>query len=168
MDGTRPAGAPGLDKQGCGTPFGPDRLPQESPDPMSGQIRALLAAVGLQDSACDMKGMARALRDAGIDVIYAGSCQTSDEVVNAAVQEDVDVLGLSLASGSHAAVFPVIFARLHLEGAEDMIVLTGGAVRDEDAETLRKMGVKEVMSEDAPPQAMVDMLKRLVDERGPR
>jgi len=135
---------------------------------MSGQIRVLLATVGLQDSARDMKGMARALRDAGIDVIYAGCCQTPDEVVNAAIQEDVDVLGLSLASGSHAAVFPAIFARLRLEGAEDMIVVARGAIRDEDAETLRKMGVKEVMTEDARPQVMVDMLKRLVDERGPR
>lgn len=135
---------------------------------MSGQIRILLVTVGLHDSARDMKGAARALRDAGMDVIYAGCCQTPDEVVNAAVQEDVDVLGLSLASGSHAAVFPPIFARLHLEGAADMIVVASGAIRDEDVEMLRKMGVKEVMSEDAPPQAVVDLLKRLVSERGPR
>ena len=128
----------------------------------------LLATVGLEGSDRDVKEVARALRDAGMDVIYAGPGRTADEVVTAAVQEDVDILGLSLASGGHALVFPTIFARLHLEGAEDIIVVAGGVMTEEDAKALKKMGVKEVMSADTPPQTMVATLRRLVVERGPR
>jgi methylmalonyl-CoA mutase C-terminal domain/subunit len=103
-----------------------------------------------------------------MDVIYTGLHRTPEEVVTAAIQEDVDVLGVSLLSGVQMTVFPKILEKLRQEGAADMIVVAGGVMPDEDVAALKKMGVKEVMLQDTPPQAVIDMLKRLVAERGPR
>jgi methylmalonyl-CoA mutase C-terminal domain/subunit len=135
---------------------------------MTVPIRVLLAKVGLDGHDRGVKVVARALRDAGMDVIYTGLHRTPDEVVTAAIQEDVDVLGVSLLSGVQMTVFPRIFAKLRNEGAEDMIVVAGGVMPDEDVVALKKLGVKEVMLQDTPPQAIIDTLKRLVAERGPR
>jgi 2-hydroxyisobutanoyl-CoA mutase small subunit len=135
---------------------------------LSGPIRVLLAKVGLDGHDRGVKVVARALRDAGMDVIYTGLHRTPDEVVTAAIQEDADVLGVSLLSGVQMTVFPKIFDKLKKEGAGDMIVVAGGVMPDEDVAALKKMGVKEVMLQDTPPQAIIDMLKRLVAERGPR
>jgi 2-hydroxyisobutanoyl-CoA mutase small subunit len=131
-------------------------------------IRVLLAKVGLDGHDRGVKVVARALRDAGMDVIYTGLHRTPDEVVTAAIQEDVDVLGVSLLSGVQMTVFPKIFAQLRKEGADDMIVVAGGVMPDEDVAALKKMGVKEVMLQDTPPRTIIDTLKRLVAERGPR
>jgi len=103
-----------------------------------------------------------------MDVIYTGLHRTADEVVTAAIQEDVDILGVSLLSGVQMTVFPKIFAKLKADGAEDMIVVAGGVMPDEDVVELKKMGVKEVLLQDTPPQAIIDTLKRLVEERGAR
>jgi len=135
---------------------------------LSGPIRVLLAKVGLDGHDRGVKVVARALRDAGMDVIYTGLHRTPDEVVTAAIQEDADVLGVSLLSGVQMTVFPKIFDKLKKEGAGDMIVVAGGVMPDEDVAALKKMGVKEVMLQDTPPQAIIDTLKRLVAERGPR
>lgn len=135
---------------------------------MDSPIRVLLAKVGLDGHDRGVKVVARALRDAGMDVIYTGLHRTPDEVVTAAIQEDVDVLGVSLLSGVQMTVFPKIFDRLKKEGAEDMIVVAGGVMPDEDVAALKELGVKEVMLQDTPPQAIIDTLRRLVDERGPR
>jgi methylmalonyl-CoA mutase C-terminal domain/subunit len=135
---------------------------------MDTPIRVLLAKVGLDGHDRGVKVVARALRDAGMDVIYTGLHRTPDEVVTAAIQEDVDVLGVSLLSGVQMTVFPKIFDKLKKEGAEDLIVVAGGVMPDEDVAALKKLGVKEVMLQDTPPQAIIDMLKRLVAERGPR
>ena len=135
---------------------------------MSTPIRVMLAKVGLDGHDRGVKVVARALRDAGMDVIYTGLHRTPDEVVTAAIQEDVDVLGVSLLSGVQMTVFPKIFARLKKEGADDMIVIAGGVMPDEDVAALKKMGVKEVMLQDTPPQAIIDKLRQLVSERGPR
>ena len=135
---------------------------------MSGPIRVLLAKVGLDGHDRGVKVVARALRDAGMDVIYTGLHRTPDEVVTAAIQEDVDVLGVSLLSGVQMTVFPKIFDRLKKEGADDMIVVAGGVMPDEDVAALKKLGVKEVMLQDTPPQAIIDRLRQLVSERGPR
>ncbi len=135
---------------------------------MDTPIRVLLAKVGLDGHDRGVKVVARALRDAGMDVIYTGLHHTPDDVVTAAIQEDVDVLGVSLLSGVQMTVFPKIFDKLKKEGAEDMIVVAGGVMPDEDVAALKEMGVKEVMLQDTPPQAIIDMLKRLVAERGPR
>jgi methylmalonyl-CoA mutase cobalamin-binding domain/chain len=135
---------------------------------MSTPIRVLLAKVGLDGHDRGVRVVARALRDAGMDVIYAGLHRTPDEVVTAAIQEDVDILGVSLLSGVQMTVFPKIFDKLRAEGADDIIVVAGGVMPDEDVVALKKMGVKEVMLQDTPPQAIVDMLRKLVAERGAR
>ena len=135
---------------------------------MSTPIRVMLAKVGLDGHDRGVKVVARALRDAGMEVIYTGLHRTPDEVVSAAIQEDVDVLGVSLLSGVQMTVFPKIFDRLKKEGADDMIVVAGGVMPDEDVAELKKMGVKEVMLQDTPPQAIIDRLRQLVSERGPR
>ncbi len=135
---------------------------------MSSPIRVLLAKVGLDGHDRGVKVVARALRDAGMDVIYSGLHRTPDEVVTAAIQEDVDVLGVSLLSGVQMTVFPKILDQLKKHGAEDMIVVAGGVMPDEDVAALKQMGVKEVMLQDTPPQAIIDTLKKLVAERGPR
>ena len=135
---------------------------------MSGPIRVLLAKVGLDGHDRGVRVVARALRDAGMDVVYTGLHRTPDEVVTAAIQEDVDILGVSLLSGVQMTVFPKILDKLRKEGADDIIVVAGGVMPDEDVVALKKMGVQEVMLQDTPPQAIIDRLRQLVSERGPR
>jgi methylmalonyl-CoA mutase C-terminal domain/subunit len=126
----------------------------------------LLAKVGLDGHDRGVKVVARTLRDAGMDVIYSGLHRTPEEVVNAAVQEDVDVLGVSLLSGVQLTVFPRIFQLLTDKGVDDMIVIAGGVMPDEDVVELKRMGVREVLLQDTPPEAIVKTLTRLVSERG--
>ena len=135
---------------------------------MTQPIRVLLAKVGLDGHDRGVKVVARTLRDAGMDVIYSGLHRTPEEVVTTAIQEDVDVLGVSLLSGVQLTVFPKIFDLLHRNGADDMIVVAGGVMPDEDVVELKKMGVREVMLQDTPPQAIIDTLRQLVAERGER
>jgi methylmalonyl-CoA mutase cobalamin-binding domain/chain len=135
---------------------------------MEQPIRVLLAKVGLDGHDRGVKVVARALRDAGMDVIYTGLHRTPDEVVTAAIQEDVDVLGVSLLSGVQLTVFPKIFRLLKEQGAEDLIVVAGGVMPDEDVAELKRLGVSEVMLQDTPPQAIIDTLRKLVSERGAR
>ena len=135
---------------------------------MAQPIRVLLAKVGLDGHDRGVKVVARALRDAGMDVIYTGLHRSPEEVVTAAIQEDVDVLGVSLLSGVQMTVFPKIFDLLRKNGSEDMIVVAGGVMPDEDVVRLKEMGVHEVLLQDTPPQAIIDTLRRLVEERGAR
>ena len=134
----------------------------------SSPIRVLLAKVGLDGHDRGVKVVARTLRDAGMDVIYSGLHRTPEEVVNTALQEDVDVLGVSLLSGVQLTVFPRLFGLLAERGADDLIVVAGGVMPDEDAQAIRAMGVREVLLQDTPPQAIVDSIRRLVAERGAR
>ncbi|ACM02973.1 cobalamin B12-binding domain-containing protein [Cereibacter sphaeroides] len=135
---------------------------------MSTQIRVLLAKVGLDGHDRGVKVVARTLRDAGMDVVYSGLHRTPEEVVTAAVQEDVDILGVSLLSGVQMTVFPKIFALLKEHKVEDMIVVAGGVMPDEDVIELKKMGVAEVLLQDTPPQHIIDALTGLVKARGDR
>lgn len=135
---------------------------------MSTPIRVLLAKVGLDGHDRGVKVVARTLRDAGMDVIYSGLHRTPEEVVNTAIQEDVDVLGVSLLSGVQMTVFPKIFRLLAERGAGDIIVVAGGVMPDEDVAAIKQMGVREVLLQDTPPQLIVDTLNRLVEQRGPR
>ena len=135
---------------------------------MTQPIRVLLAKVGLDGHDRGVKVVARTLRDAGMDVIYSGLHRTPEEVVTAAVQEDVDVLGVSLLSGVQLTIFPKIFRLLAEKGADDLIVVAGGVMPDEDVVELKKMGVREVLLQDTPPEAIVETLTRLVAERGVR
>jgi methylmalonyl-CoA mutase cobalamin-binding domain/chain len=131
-------------------------------------IRVLLAKVGLDGHDRGVKVVARCLRDAGMDVIYTGLHRTPEEVVDAAVQEDVDVLGISLLSGAHMTIFPRIMKRLKERGVDDMLLLGGGVIPDEDVALLKKMGVAEILLQDTPPEAIVETVRRLVAERGGR
>ena len=103
-----------------------------------------------------------------MDVVYTGLHRTPEEVVDAAVQEDVDVLGVSLLSGAHMTAFPRIMKRLKERGVSDMILMGGGVIPDEDVSALKKMGVAEILLQDTPPNVIVETVRRLVRERGPR
>ncbi len=131
-------------------------------------IRVLIAKVGLDGHDRGVKVVARCLRDAGMDVIYTGLHRTPEEVVQAAIQEDVDIMGISLLSGAHMTIFPRVMQLLKEKGVNDMIVVGGGVIPDEDVVELKKIGVKEVMLQDTPPDAIVNMMRRVVAERGPR
>ena len=131
-------------------------------------IRVVIAKVGLDGHDRGVKIVARTLRDAGMDVIYTGLHRTPEEVVDAAIQEDVDVIGVSILSGAHMTVFPRLIDLLKKRDAEDILVVGGGVIPDEDLPKLKALGVKELLLQDAPPAAIVDMIRRVVDERGPR
>jgi len=103
-------------------------------------IRVLIAKVGLDGHDRGVKIVARCLRDAGMEVIYTGLHRTPEEVVTSAVQEDVDVLGVSLLSGAHMTIFPKIIELLKVNEAEDILLLGGGVMSDDDAESLKKWG----------------------------
>ena len=132
------------------------------------RIRVVVAKVGLDGHDRGVKIVARTLRDAGMDVIYTGLHRTPDEVVEAAVQEDADVIGVSILSGAHMTVFPRIMEALRERGADDILVVGGGVIPDDDLPKLKQIGVREIMLQDTPPEAIVSMIRRVVAERGPR
>jgi 2-hydroxyisobutanoyl-CoA mutase small subunit len=131
-------------------------------------IRVIVAKVGLDGHDRGVKIVARTLRDAGMDVIYTGLHRTPDQVVEAAIQEDVDVIGVSILSGAHMTVFPRLLKLLDERGANDILVIGGGVIPDDDVVKLKTMGVKEVVLQDAPPETIVATVRRVVAERGPR
>jgi 2-hydroxyisobutanoyl-CoA mutase small subunit len=141
------------------TASGPDDAP----------IRVLLAKVGLDGHDRGVKVVARALRDAGMEVVYTGLHRSPEEIVATAVQEDVDVIGVSLLSGAHMTLFPMIIAQLRDQDILERYILIGGGVMpDEDVDALMEMGVKAILGQDTPPDAVIDCVRRLVDERGVR
>ena len=136
--------------------------------PANDHIRILVAKVGLDGHDRGVKIVARTLRDAGMDVIYTGLHRTPQEVVEAAIQEDVDVIGISILSGAHMTVFPRVLKLLSERGAEDILVVGGGVIPDDDVSTLTALGVKALILQDAPPEAIVTAVRRVVAERGAR
>jgi methylmalonyl-CoA mutase C-terminal domain/subunit len=128
-------------------------------------IRVLVAKVGLDGHDRGAKVVARALRDGGMDVIYTGLHRTPDEVVAAAVQEDVDVLGISLLSGAHMTLVPRIVELLREARAEDIRLVLGGVIPDEDVEPLRALGVADVVLQDTPPDEVVRRVRAAVAAR---
>jgi methylmalonyl-CoA mutase cobalamin-binding domain/chain len=131
-------------------------------------VRVLIAKVGLDGHDRGAKVVARCLRDGGMDVVYTGLHRTPEEVVTAAVQEDVDILGISLLSGAHMTLIPRVVELMRAAGATDMLLVVGGVVPDEDVPALRAMGVAEVLLQDTPPDAIVARLRELVAARPPR
>lgn len=131
-------------------------------------IRVLIAKVGLDGHDRGVKIVARCLRDAGMDVIYTGLHRTPEQVVMAAVQEDVDILGISILSGAHMTVIPKVLDLLKEQEAEDIMVVAGGVMPDEDIAALKDQGVQEVLLQDTPPDAIIDSMRRLVAARAPR
>ncbi|HEX6137880.1 MAG TPA: cobalamin B12-binding domain-containing protein [Casimicrobiaceae bacterium] len=131
-------------------------------------IRVIIAKVGLDGHDRGVKIVARTLRDAGMDVIYTGLHRTPEEVVEAAIQEDVDVIGVSILSGAHMTVFPRLVSLLKERSADDILVVGGGVIPDEDLPKLKALGVRDILLQDTPPAAIVDMIRRIVAERGAR
>jgi methylmalonyl-CoA mutase C-terminal domain/subunit len=125
-------------------------------------IRVLVAKPGLDGHDRGAKVIVRALRDAGMEVIYTGIRQTPEMIVAAALQEDVDVIGLSILSGAHLAIFPRIMELLKAQGMDDVIVLAGGIIPDEDIPRVSAMGVQGVFGPGTPLSAIVEFIREQV------
>lgn len=124
-----------------------------------------MAKPGLDGHDRGAKVIARALRDAGFEVIYTGLHQTPEQVVQAVVQEDADAVGLSLLSGAHLTLVPRVVDGLREKGREDVLVLVGGIIPEDDIPVLKDLGVSEVFTPGAPLPAIGDWLGRTLDER---
>lgn len=135
---------------------------------MERPIRVLLAKVGLDGHDRGVKVVARILRDAGMEVVYTGLHRTPDEVVEAALQEDVDVLGVSLLSGAHLTLVPRLLAGLRERGGDDILVVVGGVIPDADSVRLKALGVAEVFLQDTTPDAIVAAVRGRVAARRAR
>ena len=122
-------------------------------------IRVLIAKPGLDGHDRGAKVIVRALRDAGMEVIYTGIRQTPEMIVAAALQEDVDVIGLSILSGAHLAIFPKIMELLKANGMDDVITLAGGIIPDEDIPRVKALGVQGVFGPGTPLSAIVDFIR---------
>jgi len=124
-------------------------------------LRVLIAKVGLDGHDRGAKVVARCLRDAGMEVVYTGLHRTPEEVVATAVQEDVDVLGVSLLSGAHMTLVPRVIELMQRAGADDIRLVVGGVVPDEDVPELRALGVSDVILQDTPPEEIVARVRAL-------
>lgn len=118
--------------------------------------RILVAKPGLDGHDRGAKVVARALRDAGFEVIYTGLHQTPEMIANAAVQEDVDAVGLSIMSGAHNTLFPAVLEALKAKGAEDIVVFGGGIIPDDDVLRLKNAGVKGVFTPGTPLKSIIE------------
>jgi methylmalonyl-CoA mutase C-terminal domain/subunit len=131
---------------------------------MARKIRVLVAKVGLDGHDRGAKVVAAALRDAGMEVIYTGLRKTPDMIVEAALQEDVDAIGISILSGAHMTVFPKIVSLLKDKGLHDVLLFGGGIIPQQDIEELKKMGVGELFTPGASTKEIVEYVKRWAAE----
>lgn len=122
-------------------------------------IRVLVAKPGLDGHDRGAKVIAQAFRDAGMEVIYTGLRQTPDQIVHAALQEDVDVVALSMLSGAHLHLFPPVVQGLKNNGAGDILVLGGGVIPDEDIPQLKEAGVAEIFGPGTPTKTIIEYIK---------
>jgi len=127
------------------------------------KIRVLIAKPGLDGHDRGAKIIARALRDAGMEVIYTGLRQTPEQIVAAAVQEDVDAIGLSILSGAHNVLFPEIMRLLKDESAEDIVVFAGGIIPEKDIPRMKEIGIREIFLPGTPTATAVDAIRRAVN-----
>jgi methylmalonyl-CoA mutase C-terminal domain/subunit len=123
-------------------------------------IRIVMGKVGLDGHDRGVKVVARALRDAGYEVIYTGLRQTPEMIVDAAIQEDAQVIGLSLHSGAHMTLFPAVVEELKKKNATDIVVFGGGIIPDDDIAELKKQGVAEIFTPGTPLHEIVEWLKK--------
>jgi methylmalonyl-CoA mutase C-terminal domain/subunit len=130
---------------------------------MNRPIRVLIAKVGLDGHDRGAKVIASFLRDAGMEVIYTGLRQTPEMVVNAALQEDVDAIGVSILSGAHNTVFPKIIALMKEKGMNDVLLTGGGIIPEEDMEQLHAMGVGKLFAPGTPTITIADYIKEWVE-----
>ncbi len=130
------------------------------------KIRVIVAKPGLDGHDRGAKVIARALRDAGMEVIYTGLRQTPEMIVNAALQEDVDVIGLSILSGAHNAIVPRLMDLLHQNKMEDVLVVVGGIIPDVDIPGLKKAGVAGIFQPGTPMDGIIEFIRKNVKPRG--
>lgn len=126
---------------------------------MERKIRVLVAKPGLDSHDRGAKIIARALRDAGMEVIYTGLRQTPEQIVETALEEDVDVVGLSILSGAHMTLFPKIMELMKEKGLDDVVVIAGGIIPPEDVPALKKIGIREVFGPGASLEKIVKYVK---------
>ncbi|MBV8490589.1 MAG: cobalamin B12-binding domain-containing protein [Candidatus Eremiobacteraeota bacterium] len=128
-------------------------------------LRIIVAKAGLDGHDRGAKVIARALRDAGMEVIYTGLFQTPEQIVQTAIQEDADGIGLSILSGAHMTLFPLVVEQLKAQGAGDIVFFGGGTIPNDDAEALRAAGVRAIFTPGAPLQEIVDFVNRECGQR---
>jgi methylmalonyl-CoA mutase C-terminal domain/subunit len=129
---------------------------------VAGKLRVVIAKPGLDGHDRGAKIIARALRDAGMEVIYTGLHQTPEQIVETAIQEDADAVGISILSGAHMTLVPKILEGLEENGAEDVVVVVGGTIPSEDSDELKRLGVAEVFTPGAPMGDIVEFLREKV------
>jgi len=127
--------------------------------PSSSKIRVVVAKPGLDGHDRGAKIIARALRDAGMEVIYTGLHQTPEQIVETVIQEDADAVGLSILSGAHMTLVPRVVELLREQGIDDVVITVGGTIPAEDIPELKRLGVAEVFTPGAPTQAIVDFIR---------
>ena len=130
------------------------------------KIRVLVAKPGLDGHDRGAKVIARALRDAGMEVIYTGIRQTPEMIVEAALQEDVDAIGMSILSGAHLELFPRVMQRLKEKGMEGVVVFAGGIIPEDDVPEMKKIGIKAVFGPGASIKEIVEFVKSTVPAKG--
>jgi methylmalonyl-CoA mutase C-terminal domain/subunit len=128
------------------------------------KIRVVIAKSGLDGHDRGAKVIARALRDVGMEVIYTGLRQTPEQIVEAALQEDADVIGLSILSGAHNHICPRVVELLRQRGLDDVLVLVGGIIPDQDVSTLKAAGVAGVFQPGTSMQAIIDFIQQSVPQ----
>ena len=132
------------------------------------KIRVVVAKPGLDGHDRGAKIIARALRDAGMEVIYTGLHQTAEQIVETVIQEDADAVGLSILSGAHMTLVPRVVDLLREQGADDVLVTVGGTIPADDIPELERLGVAAVFTPGAPTQGIIDFIEGAVSEREPR
>jgi methylmalonyl-CoA mutase, C-terminal domain len=147
------------------TPSGIQHTQAETEEQAGHKIRVLIAKPGLDGHDRGAKVIARALRDAGMEVIYTGLHQTPEMIGEAALQEDVDAIGLSILSGAHMALFPRIMEELRKRGLDDVLVYAGGIIPDDDIPAIKEMGVAGVFGPGTPMEQAVRFVKDNVKPR---
>jgi len=129
------------------------------------KIRVLVAKPGLDSHDRGAKVVARALRDAGMEVIYTGLRQTPEQIAETVLQEDVDVLGISILSGAHLTLFPKIVGLMKQKGLDDVLVFAGGIIPEEDIPHLKRLGIKEIFGPGTTTETVVNFVKDNVQSR---
>ena len=139
-----------------------------TPSPTARKIRVVVAKPGLDGHDRGAKIIARALRDAGMEVIYTGLHQTPEQIVETVIQEDADAVGLSILSGAHMTLVPRVAQLLGEQGVHDVVLTVGGTIPADDIPELKRLGVAEVFTPGAPTQAFIDFIQGAVEQRDPR
>lgn len=131
---------------------------------MERKIRVIIAKAGLDGHDRGAKVVAAALRDAGMEVIYTGLRQTPENIVNAAIQEDVDVIGISILSGAHMTIFPKIISLMKEKNIDDVLLFGGGIISEEDIQKLKSLGVGEIFTPGSATSSIVEYVKSWIKD----